>query len=133
SLFADSEGDLWIGSISPDLNGLSRWKRSGQTLQALTEADGLPSRNVLPTAFGEDRDRDLWVGFSTSGLGRYRAGRFTIFTTADGVPEGWVRAVFCDHNGRLWVSGGQNGVRRIDNPQAPHPSFVAYSVAQGLS
>jgi signal transduction histidine kinase len=33
----------------------------------------------------------------------------------------------------VWVSGGQSGVKRIDEPQAAHPKFITYTVAEGLS
>jgi two-component sensor histidine kinase len=133
SLFQDSKGDIWVGSISLPLNGLSRLTRSDGSIHHFTEAEGLPKQDVLPTSFAEDQGGDLWVGFSLAGLARYRDGRFSFFTAADGVPESWIHAVFCDHSGRLWVSGGQSGVSRIDDPQSDHPKFVAYTVAQGLS
>jgi ligand-binding sensor domain-containing protein/two-component sensor histidine kinase len=133
SLFQDAAGDLWIGSISLPLNGLTRWERSSRTLHTFSEGQGLPSKNVLPSAFAEDHAGNLWVGFSVSGLGRYRDGHFAMFTSNDGSPEGWIRAIYCDHSGRLWVSGGQSGVRRIDHPEAAQPTFVAYTVAEGLS
>jgi len=133
TLFQDSKGDLWIGSISVALNGLTKWTRSGATLHTFTEEDGLASTNLLPTAFGEDQSGELWIGFHLAGLARYKDGHFTVFTTSDGAPEGWIRAIYCDQRGRLWISGGQNGVKRIDEPQSAHPKFNAYTVAEGLS
>src|SRR5215831_7056276 len=133
TLFEDSKSNLWIGSISPTDNGLTRMEQTNGTLHTFTEAEGLPSRNVLPTAFAEDRDGDVWVGFSLSAIARYRSGHFEVFTTRDGSPEGWIHAMYCDHSGRLWVSGGQSGVKRIDDPGSEHPSFVSYAVAEGLS
>ena len=133
TLFQDSKGDLWIGSISAALNGLTKWERSKDRLHTFTEAEGLPSKNVLPTAFAEDHAGNLWVGFSVTLVARYREGRFSMFTTSDGAPEGWMHAIYCDHSGRLWISGGQGGVRRIDEPQAAQPKFISYTVAEGLS
>jgi two-component sensor histidine kinase len=124
---------MWIGSISLPINGLSRLTQSDGSIHHFTETDGLPSQDVLPTSFAEDHAGDLWIGFSLAGLARYRDGRFTVFTAADGVPESWIHTIFCDHSGRLWVSGGQSGVSRIDDPQSDHPKFVAYTVADGLS
>ena len=133
TLFEDSRGDVWIGSISPSLNGMTRWKRSQQALHTFTEAEGLPSTNVLPTAFGEDQAGNVWVGFNLAGLARYDSKRFTVFNGNDGAPRGWILAIYCDRSGRLWVSGGQDGVSRIDDPKAAHPTFVHYTVAEGLS
>ena len=133
TLFEDSKGDVWIGSISTAKNGLTRWERSRQVLHTLTEANGLPTKNVLPTAFGEDHEGNVWVGFSLAGLARYDARGFNFFTANDGAPEGWIRAIYCDRVGRLWVSGGQEGVSRVDDPKGAHPVFVHYTVAEGLS
>src|SRR5262249_845040 len=124
---------IWIGSISPSLNALTRWSRSRQAFNTFTAADGLTATNVLPTAFGQDHNGNLWVGLNLQGLARYDSHRFTVFTTHDGVPEGWIKSIYCDHRGRLWIASGQDGVRRIDDPQAAHPSFFRYTVSEGLS
>jgi len=133
SLFQDSKGNLWIGSISLPINGLTKWERSKDTLHTFNEGDGLPSKNVLPTSFAEDHAGGIWVGLNVAGVARYREGRFKVFTARDGSPEGWIHAIYCDHNGRVWVSGGQGGVRLIDEPQTEHPKFTPYTVAEGLS
>lgn len=133
SLFQDTKGDLWMGSISLSLNGLTKWERSKDVLHTFSETDGLPSKNVLPSAFGEDRTGSIWVGFNVGVVARYREGRFDVFTVSDGSPGGWIHAIYCDRSGRLWISGGQGGVRRIDEPQAERPKFTAYTVDEGLS
>ena len=133
SLFQDTKGDLWMGSISLSLNGITKWERSKDVLHTFSEADGLPSKNVLPSAFGEDRSGSIWAGLNVGVVLRYREGRFDMFTVSDGSPGGWIRAIYCDHNGRLWISSGQGGVRRIDEPQAEHPKFIPYTLDEGLS
>src|SRR5262249_19087055 len=89
TLFEDSRSDIWIGSISPSLNALTRWSRSREMFDTFTAAEGLAATNVLPTAFGEDHNGNLWVGLNLQGVGRYDSHRFTVFTTHDGAPEGW--------------------------------------------
>jgi ligand-binding sensor domain-containing protein/signal transduction histidine kinase len=133
-LFEDSLGNIWVATTagSTDLNGLTRWERSTGSLHTYTEADGLPGRH-LPSAFGEDHAGGVWVGLAWYGLARYSDERFRFFTVSDGAPPGWIHAIFCDHLGRLWVSGGQGGVSRIDDPGAARPSFVSYTTAEGLS
>src|SRR5262249_25150780 len=60
-------------------------------------------------------------------------GRFTRFTTVDGLPEGGIFNLFVDSSGRLWVPTTRGGVCRIDHPEADHPAIVTYTTADGLS
>jgi ligand-binding sensor domain-containing protein/two-component sensor histidine kinase len=132
-LFEDSHGDIWIATNGgKDLQSVTRWERSSETFHSYSQTDGLPPA-ILATSFGEDSSGSVWVGTAGSELARYGAGRFTVFTTADGVPKGWIRAIYLDHSGRLWIASGQGGVGRIDDPQSEHPRFIAYTTADGLS
>jgi ligand-binding sensor domain-containing protein/two-component sensor histidine kinase len=130
-LFEDSRGDIWI-SIAGGEPNLVRWVRATESFHVYSEAEGLP-RYSPPTAFREDAAGNLWLGFYEGGLARYRDGRFRMFTQTDGMPAGPVRALYLDHAGRLWVATGQDGVVRLDDPQADHPRVVAYKTTDGLS
>ena len=66
-------------------------------------------------------------------LARYRNGNFQVFTTADGLPPGVVRAIYPDHAGRLWLATTRGGLLRVDDPAADRLRFIAYTTAQGLS
>ncbi|PYS57350.1 MAG: hypothetical protein DMF74_26285, partial [Acidobacteria bacterium] len=136
-LFGDSRGDVWIGTIDSRHNSLNRWERSTQTFHQYTKEDGLPeySKEVVtaPTAFCEDAAGNLWIGFYHGGVARYRDGHFTFFASADGLPSGFIRALYLDHAGRLWIATAEGGVARLDNPAAEHPQFIRYSTADGLS
>ncbi len=131
-LFEDSRGDLWISSIGPE-NGLARWERTTRKVQNMSNTPGLPSlKEKLATVFQEDSGGNLWVGFNDGFLGRYREGRFKIFTPEDGLP-GRVEDLFNDHRGNLWAAMGRGGLSRVDNPTAEHPTFVNYTTAEGLA
>ena len=130
-LFEDSRGDIWISIAGAEPN-LVRWVRATESFHVYSEAEGLP-RYSPPTAFREDAAGNLWLGFYEGGLARYRDGRFRLFTQSDGMPAGPVRALYLDHAGRLWVATGQDGVVRLDDPQADHPRVVVYTTADGLS
>jgi ligand-binding sensor domain-containing protein/two-component sensor histidine kinase len=133
-LFEDSRGDIWISAVGEN-HGLSRWERATNTFHHYSDMDGLPSLvDYYPTAFCEDREGGIWVGFSTGGgLIRFRDGRFTPFTFADGLPDGGIFNLFVDSRGRLWVPTTRGGVCRIDNPGDQHPTGRVYSTADGLS
>ena len=130
-LYEDARGNIWIGTMSPSARCLTRWDRRTGTFSRFGPEDGLPV--AAPTAFSEDRNGDLWIGFYTGGVARYRAGRFEYFSTARGCPVGLIRCLHRDPAGRLWVATSDGGVARIDHPTAPAPAFVVYTISQGLS
>lgn len=134
SLFEDRRGDIWV-STGEEGRGLARWERATETIHRYTEADGLPSfAAVHPVSYCEDRAGGVWVGFSIGGgLARYRDGRFTCFTSSDGLAEGGIFNLFVDSSERLWVATTRGGVCRIDHPEAERPEILTYTTADGLS
>ena len=132
TLFEDSRGDLWIGRRDPTSQVLTRWERSTGRFHRYSDADGLPAFNRT-FVFAEDRDGSVWMGFWTGGLARYRAGRFTLFTAADGWPTGAISSLYVDTRGRLWVGSSESGLARVDEPAADRPRLVVYTTANGLS
>src|SRR5437870_1911403 len=58
---------------------------------------------VLITALLEDRAGNLWLATDGSGLNRLRDGRFSLYTTRDGLPEYHVRALLEDRQGDIWI------------------------------
>ena len=137
-LYEDSRGDIWISAnSSSDKHWISRWERSTDTFHNYTEADGLPpvDYTVLPltTAFREDRAGNLWIGFDDHGLARFHDGGFTVFTTNDGLPAGWIKDLYLDHAGRLWIASSREGLSRVDDPTAEQPRFINYRTDNGLA
>jgi ligand-binding sensor domain-containing protein/two-component sensor histidine kinase len=135
-LFQDSHGDLWLSSNSTNVPaGLIHWQRKANRFTACSEAEGLQWRREqeAASAFAEDRQGNLWVGFLSGGLARLRAGRFQNFSKLDGAPDSGIRALHVDRAGRLWAGSGQQGVWRVDNPSSPRPTFTPITRAQGLS
>src|SRR5207237_3468368 len=59
------------------------------------------------------RDNTLWIGSEGGGLIRYREGEFHSFSAADGLSNSFVRTIFEDHTGRIWV-GTDNGLLRVN-------------------
>jgi ligand-binding sensor domain-containing protein/two-component sensor histidine kinase len=130
-LFEDSRGDIWVSTIAP--NGLAHWERATQQWHDLSNAENLPSpRDALARSFGEDRLGNVWIGFDT-GVARYRDGRATMFTAADGLPAGAVQDIYSDSSGRLWLASSRSGLVRVTIPHARRPVFTCYGTAQGLS
>jgi ligand-binding sensor domain-containing protein/signal transduction histidine kinase len=130
-LFEDSRRDIWISTLGNPRAVLTRWDRATETFHTYGPPDDIPE--AAPTAFCEDSAGNLWIGFYEGGLLRYRDGHFMRFAKSDGAPTGMVRGLYLDHSHRLWIAAADGGVVRVDEPASEHPSFVAYSVAVGLS
>ena len=131
-LFEDSRGDIWIGRRTPTSAVLSRWDRASGRFHQYSEADNLPSFNRT-TAFAEDHAGNVWIGFQNGGLARYRDGRFTQFTLADGAPGRGIGALHLDSRGRLWIGSARPGLSVIESPTSDRPRVVTYSLARELS
>jgi signal transduction histidine kinase/ligand-binding sensor domain-containing protein len=131
-LFEDSREDIWFSYISAS-NGLFRWDHSTGTLRDMAAVEGFPRiQDELPRAFAEDGAGNIWVGVNT-GVARYRHGRFTFFTLADGLPDGAILDIHADAAGRLWFASSRGGLIRLDQPAADRPVFTVYTTAHGLS
>src|SRR5205085_9822552 len=112
---------------------LVRWQPTNNQIQNFADIPGLPPlKEDLARSFGEDAAGDVWVGCST-GVARYRDGRFRFFTGNDGLPSGGVQYIYSDHKGRLWLGSLRSGLVRIDDPSSDRPTFINYTMAQALS
>jgi ligand-binding sensor domain-containing protein/signal transduction histidine kinase len=132
-LFEDSRGDIWISIINTPASAiLNRWERATGKFYSYAQEAGVRADSAA-TAFQEDQKGDLWIGFYWGDLARYRDGHFELFGKADGVPAGMIRALYRDRLGRLWIASAEGGLARADDPAADHPSFVHYTMKEGLS
>ena len=134
-VFEDSRGDIWIATTYGG-EELWRWERGANLWHDLTaEIIAGPPRRLV-SSFVEDRSGNLWIGTGAdtgAELLRYRAGQFRIFTAADGLPDGWIRDLYVDRAGRLWIANSKNGLLRLDDVNAEQANFVRYSTNDGLS
>ncbi len=136
-LFEDSRGDVWLAVANEKL---LRWERAANRWHDYTPQAGL-SNVRLVSAFAEDRAGNIWIGTGSDDareineglLLRYRNGQLHRFTHADGAPTGWIRDLFLDARGRLWLASTNDGVRRIDDTNADVLKFISYTPANGLT
>ena len=122
SVMVDHQRRLWMASGG--LHGLSR--KSGDTKETLTAADGLASDDVR--VIFEDRSHDIWLG-SISGLQRLHRGVFTTYTASDGLggERSQVDTVFQQKNGTIWAGTLSSGVAKMENGR-----WRQYGVRDGL-
>ncbi|MGB8537220.1 MAG: two-component regulator propeller domain-containing protein [Acidobacteriaceae bacterium] len=123
SVMVDSHRQLWMASGG--LHGLSR--KSGNTVENLTVADGLASNDARGLL--EDRNGDIWIG-TISGLQRLHHGIFTTYAPQAAIAErlGQPDAVFEQKNGAIWVGTVEDGVLRFQ-----HGRWRRFGAAEGLS
>jgi len=115
-LFEDSRGDIWIASLVPGREVLTRWDRASGRFQKYSDADGLRAFNS-PNGFYEDAHHTLFITLRDGGIARYSGGSFRVLSPADGLPAGGIGGVIADRAGKLWCWSSV-GVYRIDDPSA---------------
>jgi ligand-binding sensor domain-containing protein/signal transduction histidine kinase len=125
ALAESSEGLLWIGTTG----GLARFDGSRIQVYGRGLARALSVNSIFCVVMGTDGS--LWAGTEGGGLLRLRGNNLRVYSNADGLTDGFVRSVYEDDRGKLWV-GTDNGLfvlegehlRRIDQGAAIAPIAV---------
>ncbi|MBI2947471.1 MAG: hypothetical protein HYY23_07485 [Verrucomicrobia bacterium] len=117
SLAAARDGTLWCTWK----NRLVRWQQG----QAPAEMLELPGHCRLVY---EAKNGDLWVGTVENGLHRWRDGKMTSITTAQGLATDRILALTEDREGNLWVGTDGGGFSRV----SPAP-LTTYTTEHGLT
>lgn len=102
----DRAGRLWIGT-SYGLN----LRVDGRTT-SFTTMTNLEAIEVV-IALHVDRQDDLWIGTETRGLFRLHNGRFTQYSTQDGLVSNSIQGLQEDAEGQLWIATSR-GIMRVD-------------------
>lgn len=101
------DGYLWIGTSG----GLVRFDGAGFVVHNRDNTPAIRENSVFCLTVA--RDGSLWGGTDGAGLFRYRAGVFQPYAAAQGLTNDFVRAVYEDRGGVLWV-GTDDGLFRFD-------------------
>lgn len=105
-MYVDKKGDIWVCG----LYNVYRYHK-GQW-DNLKESNG--------TTFGArglciDLENNIWVAASSNkGVKRFANGKWTTFTTADGLPTNKTSGVVCDSRGTIWISTSAGLVKYKD-------------------
>ena len=129
-VFEDSKGDLWIVTLAAG-NQLVTWERSTGHFRRWTSAEGWPDNSVA-VVIRESSSGTHWIG-TFGELLRFRHGRFETMPVLPSAQIAFVRDLYIDRAGRLWVATARYGLYRCDNPDAAIPVFRNYTTAEGLS
>src|SRR5216683_2656604 len=97
---------LWIGTTG----GLLRFDGARFQQYDRENTPAFTDNNIFCLMVA--RDNTLWIGTEGGGLIRYRNGVFRSFASSDGLTSSFVRTVYQDHTGQIWI-GTDSGLFRI--------------------
>ncbi len=116
------DGYLWFGTEE----GLVRF--NGKTFHVFSRANTEEMKHSCVMELLVDKKGSLWIGTLGGGLNRYEDGKFTVFTTEDGLSADSVGAIFEGQDGSLWIGTLGGGLNRYKDG-----IFTTYTTKEGLS
>jgi signal transduction histidine kinase/ligand-binding sensor domain-containing protein/DNA-binding response OmpR family regulator len=127
SLYEDSTGNKWIGSLRGGISMISNTPRSFKTIRLNTDNNN-PAENFI-LSFCEDEKNNLWIGTDGAGLKYWnrKANTFANYSTSSGssnkISSNFITSIIRDNN-EIWLSTWAGGVNRI-NPLANSVSYFS--------
>ncbi len=114
ALVESREGVLWIGTTG----GLTRF--DGARMEVPAPVQSLLAKSIF--TLSSSRDGSLWAGTEGGGLLRLQSGNIKVYSTREGVTDGFVRKVIQDSRGYVWV-GTDDGLFLLKHPNAASAHF----------
>lgn len=100
------DGYLWVGTRE----GLARFDGVRFTVFDRSNTPAFRDDSVL--SLYAAKDHALWIGTEGGGIIRYQHRTFRAFSAPQGLTDGFVRAIYQDHDGRL-LAGTDHGLFRL--------------------
>lgn len=111
-LFADREGNLWVGSEN-GLACLRKDRSSFEFFQYQKQVKGSLRSNFILSVFEDSKGR-IWIGTKDGGLHLLdrHSRTFSVWNESNGLPNNSIEAILEDQRGYLWISTNK-GVARL--------------------
>jgi ligand-binding sensor domain-containing protein/serine phosphatase RsbU (regulator of sigma subunit) len=119
TMYQTRDGYLWIGAAE----GLVRF--DGARFVTFDKSN-LPLKSSAILSLLEDKSGAFWVG-TEQGLLCIRDGKFTLYTTQEGLPDNVIFALTEDIQGNVWI-GTENGLAMFQGGR-----FTKFSTDNGLT
>src|SRR6267142_7231707 len=93
-------------------SGLKRFEYLNEVVggKTYTLANGLAENSVF--AVYQNQDGTVWAATLTSGISKFKDGRFVTYTTADGLTSNTVSAILETRDGTIWFAA-PNGLSSL--------------------
>ena len=105
SLFEDSKGRMWFGTIRNGAYCVDPGTKNVATYELL---NGLPSNFVV--CFSEDDDGNIWVGTWDNGIGRIQQDGVRHFSADNGLHSTAIRGMARDREGNMLIASNDHGL-----------------------
>ncbi|MCR4375597.1 MAG: ATP-binding protein [Acidobacteria bacterium] len=111
AMMFDRRGQLWLGEKDGLAVVSTPARQGGGTIRRFPKAV-LQVVGTITVLMEDDRGR-VWIGTAGGGISRYDEGRFTRFSSDDGLSDDHVAALLQDREGNIWIgtSGGLDRLR----------------------
>lgn len=119
-LHRDDTGAIWFIADNKSVAKLN--SDSTVTMSCIPEG----TNTAMVNTFYEDRAGTLWIGTAANGLVRCSRGKYSIFTSDDGLSSTSAESIFEDREGNLWVGTTGGGLNRFSNTK-----FTTYLPSSG--
>lgn len=117
-----SDGYLWLGTEE----GLARF--DGVRFQIFDKSNTPQFTNNYIFALYEDSKSNLWIGTYGGGALRYKNGKFTAFTTKEGLADDRIWTITEDRQGSMWFGTDGGGLSCLKGGR-----FKTYTKTDGLA
>ena len=121
----DAAGRIWIGTSDGFLFRVEKELLVDETPHVLQ-----PPRPIR--ALHADRQGGLWIGYAGAGVGWLRGGRFTCFTTDNGLRDNYISGIESDDGASLWFASSR-GIFQMSRRELEAGNDRALAVDYGLN
>lgn len=120
SIYQSVDSTVWIATD----RGLNTYRKG--VIASMDSTKGFLNEAPCWVITG-DKNGAVWIGTVNKGLFKYSKGKFTNYTTADGLPDNTIRSLQTDASGNLWI-GMKGAISFFDGK-----TFKNFSQKDGLS
>jgi DNA-binding CsgD family transcriptional regulator len=132
AIYQDRQGFLWVGTQGGGLNRFDAERGIFDRNYRHRESDDASLGSDIVHCLLEDSLGRFWIGTNSGGLNLLdrASGRFTVFSTEDGLANNDVQGMLEDRRGQLWLSTNR-GLCRFDPQVKSVRNFTTRDGLQG--